>query len=180
MNINFNFKNFDPSPHLKEHAEKRFSKIEKFVQDSEESELMVNLSVEKFRQMADVVFSADSIHISAFQESADMYSTIDMVVDKLQAQLTKIRDKNKTKKRRAQQQQQVSTNFMSFAPDTNMPTILGTDKYEAKPMSVEEAAEQLTARDDYEFLVFRNAETEGINVIYKRKNGDFGIIDPGY
>ncbi|MGE4505608.1 MAG: ribosome-associated translation inhibitor RaiA [Desulfovibrionaceae bacterium] len=179
MNINFNFKNFDPSPHLKEHAEKRFGKIEKFMQGSEESELLVNLSVEKFRQMADVVLSADSIHISAYQESADMYSTIDMVVDKLQSQLTKIRDKSKSRKRRAQQQE-VRMDFMSLSPDTNMPTIIGTDKYEAKPMSVEEAAEQLTSRDDYEFLVFRNAETEGINVIYKRSNGDFGIIDPGY
>ncbi|MBU1247792.1 MAG: ribosome-associated translation inhibitor RaiA [Proteobacteria bacterium] len=176
MNIAFNFKNFDPSPHLKEHAEKRFSKIEKYVQDSDQPELQVNLSVEKFRQMAEVVLSADNIHISAFQESADMYSTIDMVLDKIQAQLIKIRDKNKSRKRRAKQQ--VRMDVMSFGLDTTVPTIVETDKYEAKPMSVEEAAEQLKSRD-YEFLVFQNSETEAVNVIYRMKGGDYGIIDPG-
>lgn len=176
MNINFNFKNFDPSPHLKEHAEKRFGKIEKFFQDSEETDLQVNLSVEKFRQMADVVLSADNVHISAYQESADMYSTIDMVVDKLMAQLVKIRDKNKSRKRRAQQQ--VRMNVLSFPADNTGPTILETDKYEPKPMSVEEAAEQIRTRE-MDFLVFQNAETEGVNVIYKMKSGDFGVIDPG-
>lgn len=176
MNISFNFKNFDPSPHLKEHAEKRFGKLSKFVPGSAESDLQVNLSVEKFRQMADVVFSTDNIHISAYQESADMYSTIDMVLDKVQAQLVKIRDKNKTRKRRVSQE--ASMNVLSFSEASGGPTILETDKYEPKPMSVEEAAEQIKTRD-MEFLVFQNADTEGVNVIYRMKSGDFGVIDPG-
>ncbi len=176
MKISFNFKNVDPSPHLKEYAEKRFGKIRKFFQDSEESDLQVNLSVEKLRQMAEIVLSANNVHISAYQESADMYSTIDLVLDKLQAQLTRIRDKNKSRKRRAQQQ--VRMDVLGFAAEEEGLTILETDSYEPKPMSVEEAAEQLKSRD-YEFLVFQNSESEGVNVIYKMKNGDFGIIDPG-
>ncbi len=174
MNINFNFKNFDPSPHLKEYAQKRFGKIEKFVSGLTDPELAVHLSVEKFRQMAEVIFSADDIHVSAYQESEDMYASIDKVLDKLSAQLAKIRDKQKSRRRR---RQQVQMDVISFAEATSDPKILESDKYEPKPMSVEEAAEQIQARD-LEFLVFQNSQTDSINVIYKRKSGDFGVIIP--
>lgn len=177
MNISFNFKNFDPSPHLKEHAEKRFEKISKFIQDSDESDLQVNLAVEKTRQKADVVLNADNVHISAYEESQDMYATIDMVVDKLEAQLRKIREKMKDRRRKAASRD-VRMEFFSLAEVGSAPTITGTDNYEPKPMSVEEAAMQLDSLQ-YEFLVFRNAETEGVNVIYRRKDGDYGLIDPG-
>ncbi|MDD4730518.1 MAG: ribosome-associated translation inhibitor RaiA [Desulfovibrio sp.] len=177
MNINFNFKNFDPSPHLKEYAEKRFDKVSKFIQDSDESELQVNLAVEKTRQQADVVLTADSIHISAFEQSPDMYATIDCVVDKLEAQLRKIREKMKDKRRKAASRD-VRMEYFTLAEAGSAPTITGTDNYEPKPMSVEEAAMQLDSLQ-FEFLVFRNAENDEINVIYRRKNGDYGLIDPG-
>lgn len=177
MNINFNFKNFEPSPHLKEYADKRFSKVGKYVQDSEQPELLVNLSVEKFRQMAEVVLSADNVHISAFQETEDMYSTVDLVLDKLEAQLRKMREKTKARRRDAAVKQ-ARMDVLSFEDGSATPTIMGTDKFEPKPMSVEEAAMQLDSLQ-YEFLVFKNAETEDVNVIYRRKNGDFGLIDPG-
>ncbi|SKA78361.1 putative sigma-54 modulation protein [Paucidesulfovibrio gracilis DSM 16080] len=176
MNISFNFKNFDPSPHLKEYAAKRFDKVSKFIQDSDESDLQVNLAVEKTRQQADVVLNADSIHISAFEQSPDMYATIDCVVDKLEAQLRKVREKMKDKRRKAARD--VRTEYFTLADGGAAPTITGTDNYEPKPMSVEEAAMQLDSLK-FEFLVFRNAETEGINVIYRRKGGDYGLIDPG-
>lgn len=176
MNISFNFKNFDPSPHLKEYAAKRFDKVSKFIQDSDESDLQVNLAVEKTRQQADVVLNADSIHISAFEQSPDMYATIDCVVDKLEAQLRKVREKMKDKRRKAARD--VRTEYFTLADGGAPPTITGTDNYEPKPMSVEEAAMQLDSLK-FEFLVFRNAETEGINVIYRRKGGDYGLIDPG-
>jgi putative sigma-54 modulation protein len=177
MNINFNFKNLDPSPHLKDHIEKRFDKISKFIQDSDESDLQVNLAVEKTRQKADVVLNADNIHISAYEESPDMYATIDSVVDKLESQLRKIREKMKDRRRKAQTRD-VRMEYFSLSEAGDAPTITGTDNYEPKPMSVEEAAMQLDSLQ-FEFLVFRNAETEGVNVIYRRKDGDYGLIDPG-
>lgn len=177
MNISFNFKNFDPSPHLKEHAQKRFDKISKFIQDADESELLVNLAVEKTRQMADVMLNADNVHISAYEESPDMYATIDSVVDKLEAQLRKIREKMKDRRRKTQVRD-VHMEFFTLGDTGEAPTITGTDRYEPKPMSLEEAAMQLDSLQ-YDFLVFRNSETEGVNVIYRRKDGDYGLIDPG-
>lgn len=177
MNISFTFKNFEPSDHLKGYAQKRFEKVGKFVSDST-ADLQVNLLVDKFRHKADVILNADAIHISAYEDSEDMYSTIDMVVDKLEAQLRKMREKMKERSRQARGNK-VQMNFLAIDEEKETgPTIVGTDAYVAKPMSIDEAAEQLNTLDN-EFLVFRNAETEGVNVIYKRKNGDYGLIDPG-
>jgi len=178
MNISFNFKNFEPSPHLKEYAEARFDKLDKYLSESEESEVVVNLSVEKFRQIAEVVVSADYVHLSAYEESEDMYSTIDLVLDKMEAQLRKIREKIKDK-RRVGRGRSVRMDFFSLGEDSSAPVIRKSDNYQAKPMAVEEAAMQLDSLG-YEFLVFRNAESEDLNVIYKRKNGEFGLIDPGF
>jgi len=179
MNISFTFKNFEPSDHLKGYAEKRFEKIAKFVSDTE-ADLQVNLLVDKFRHKADVILNSDRIHISAYEESEDMYATVDMVLDKLEAQLRKMREKQKSRVKKARGNKMVQMSVLSYediAPKS-APTIVGTDDYVPKPMSVDEAAMQLDALEN-EFLVFRNAETEGINVIYKRKNGDYGLIDPG-
>lgn len=179
MNISFTFKNFEPSDHLKGYAEKRFEKVAKYVSDAE-ADLQVNLLVDKFRHKADVILNSDRIHISAYEDSEDMYSTIDMVLDKLEAQLRKMREKMKNRPRQARPNKMAQMNYLSFEEGGagSAPTIVGTDAYEPKPMSVDEAAMQLDALEN-EFLVFRNAETEGVNVIYKRKNGDYGLIDPG-
>ncbi len=178
MNISFTFKNFEPSDHLKGYAQKRFEKVGKFISDSE-ADLQVNLLVEKFRHKADVILNADAIHISAYEDSEDMYTTIDLVLDKLDAQLRRMREKQKNRSRQARGSK-VQMNFLSYEDlaAEDGPTIVGTDTYEAKPMSVDEAAEQLNTLDN-EFLVFLNAETDDVNVIYKRKNGDYGLIDPG-
>jgi len=179
MNISFTFKNFEPSDHLKGYAQKRFEKVSKFVSDSE-ADLQVNLLVDKFRHKADVILNADNIHISAYEDSEDMYSTIDMVLDKVEAQLRKMREKMKGRNKQARgNKAQMSLITYEDLAGEKRPTIVGTDSYEPKPMSVDEAAMQLESMDN-EFLVFLNAETDGVNVIYKRKNGDYGLIDPGY
>jgi len=132
MNINYNFKNFEPSDHLRDYAKKRFDKITKYM-NPDNNELFVNLSVEKTRQIADVILDSDTIHISAREQTG---------------------------------------------PDAGIRTIVESDKYQPKPMPVDEAAMQLDTLG-YEFLVFLNSETERVNVIHRRKNGDFGLIDPG-
>lgn len=179
MNISFTFKNFEPSDHLKGYANKRFEKVAKYVSDVE-ADLQVNLLVDKFRHKADVILNSDRIHISAYEESEDMYATVDMVLDKLEAQLRKMREKQKSRAKKARGSKTVQMSVLSFEDmaQDSPPTIVGTDDYVPKPMSVDEAAMQLDALEN-EFLVFRNAETEGVNVIYKRKNGDYGLIDPG-
>lgn len=179
MNIAFAFKNFEPSDHLKEYASSRFEKMAKFIGDTVETELQVNLTVEKFRHKAEVVLLADNLHISAYEESEDMYATIDQVLDKLEAQLKRMRERHK-ERRRAGTPRAARMDVISFTEEAGgrAPTIMETDNFEPKPMSVDEAAMQLDSLK-FEFLVFRNADTSRVNVIYRTKNGDFGLIDPG-
>lgn len=179
MNISFAFKNFEPSDHLKEYAASRFEKMAKFIGDTVETELQISLSVEKFRHKADVVLLSDNLHISAYEESEDMYSTIDQVLDKLEAQLKRMRERHK-ERRRGGTPKSARMDVISFSeePGGRTPTIKESDHFEPKPMSVDEAAMQLESLK-YEFLVFRNADTSRVNVLYHTKNGDFGLIDPG-
>lgn len=179
MNITFNFKNFEPSDHLRDYARKRFEKLSKYTTVSDASELQVNLAVEKTRQIADVIFLADNMHISAHEESEDMYSTVDLILDKIDAQAKKFREK--VKDRRRQTAETVRLDVITINEDATggrTPTIIETDRYDPKPMAVEEAAMQLTTNGD-DFFVFINSDTDRTNVIYRMKNGDFGLIDPG-
>jgi putative sigma-54 modulation protein len=179
MNISYAFKNFEPSDHLKEYAASRFEKMAKFIGDTVETELQINLSVEKFRHKADVVLTADNLHISAYEESEDMYSTIDLVLDKLESQLKRMRERHKERRKQGAPKS-ARMDLISFSDDkgNRVPTIKESDNFEPKPMHVDEAAMQLESLK-YEFLVFRNAETGRVNVIYRSKSGDFALIDPG-
>ena len=175
MNIAFHFKNFEPSEGLRDYAAKRFDKLSKYMPNSGNAEVVVTLLVEKTRQIADVTVDADAMHIAAHERSDDMYSTIDMITDKLEAQMRKMREKMKDRRKA---NSAVTMGVVSLTEEGKVHSIEESDKYNPKPMGVEEAAEQLEAMK-YEFLVFLNSETDSINVIYKRKNGDFGLIDPG-
>jgi putative sigma-54 modulation protein len=179
MRITFNFKNFDPSDHLRKYAKDRFGKLAKFMAGTPDAELQVNLEVEKFRHIADIVLTGKNVHISAREDSEDMYSTVDLVWDKLEAQMRKTRDKDKSRRKGGSDNPRMDAG--SFDDDSEAkrkPVIQKTDDFSPKPMIVEEAAMQLESSDN-EFLVFLNAESERINVIYRRKTGDFGLIDPG-
>jgi putative sigma-54 modulation protein len=180
MEITFTFKNFEPSNHLKGYARERFNKINRYLRPEDQGELAVNLSVEKYRHMAEVILTGKDMHFSATTESEDMYSTIDLVLDKLEAQVRKTKEKSKDH-RRGQKSQSARVDVITFTQDETgkrAQTITETDNFEPKPMSVDEAAMQLEALGN-EFLVFFNADIERVNVIYRRKSGDFGLIDPG-
>lgn len=179
MRIVFNFKNFEPSDHLRKYAKDRFGKLGKFVTSMDDPELQVNLEVEKFRHIADIVLTGKNTHISARESSEDMYSTVDLVWDKLESQMRKLRDKAKNQRKGLNDT--VRMDIISFDEDQSgkrRPRVEQTDHYEPKPMVVEEAAMQLE-NTGHEFLVFINADSERVNVIYRRKSGDFGLIDPG-
>jgi putative sigma-54 modulation protein len=176
MNIVFNFKNFEPSDHLRKYARDRFQKLVKYIGDRDDTELQVNLEVEKYRHIAEVVLVGRDLHLSAQDESNDMYATVDLVWDKLEAQLRKIRDKNKTRRKGVPVRMDVLRLEQSEgAPRT---VVESSDHFDPKPMTVAEAALQLETTEDT-FLVFLNAETERINVVYRRSSGGFGLIDPG-
>ncbi|MFW5486968.1 MAG: ribosome hibernation-promoting factor, HPF/YfiA family [Desulfovibrio sp.] len=180
MNMAFNFKNFEPSDHLKNYASNRFGKLAKYFNNLENVDVQVNLSVEKFRQMAEVIVVADNLHLSAYEESEDMYATTDMVLDKVVAQVKKSKAKKQSRRDAMSDKVGRMEAVLTGGSDdgSRRPAIVHSDKFEVKPMDLDEAAMKLHSLN-YEFLVFRNAANERVNVLYKRNDGDFGLIDPG-
>lgn len=181
MNIALTFKNFEPSDHLRRYATRRFEKLGRFIHKAENVEMTVVLAVDKFRHKADVQLSGDGISISAVEQSSDMYATVDMVLDKLEVQLKKHVERMK-EKRRAGRAATAAVEAGAYEPAGGAEEAAGLviieENVEPKPMYADEAALQLEQRDEV-ILLFLNAETERINVMYRRKQGGYGLIDPG-
>lgn len=178
MNIHVTFKQLDSSEQLKGYAVKRLEKLSRFISDDENVEIFVTLSVDKFRHKADVNIRGKHLHVSALEQSDDMYASIDMVLDKLEAQVKKHHDKHKDNYRSARNARVVRLDVLAVDDDNpKQHSIIRSDSYEAKPLHVDEAAAQLD-KSSQEFLVFINAETNKINVLYKLNSGDLGLIDP--
>ena len=176
MNIAFAFKNFEPSEHLKKYARRRFEKLARFLPKSGNIAISVNLSVDKFRHKAEVQLSGDSLNLSAVEHSEDMYTTVDMILDKLEIQIKKHAEKLKEKRRGHTDNTSAAESSSDEAWEK---TIIGEDKFVPKPMDLDEAAMQLEQLSGENFLVFLNAETNKVNVLYRREDGNFGLIDAG-
>lgn len=104
METKLYFKNFEPTEQLKQYANSRFKKLEKYIKRTDNSILQINFSVEKHRQIAETILQADDIHLTAQEETEDMYATIDGLLDKLEAQLKKNKGqaKRKTQEKKSQ------------------------------------------------------------------------------
>ena len=180
MTISVTFKNMESSEHLKQYAVKRFEKLSRFCSHFEPVDIQITMLLDnKVRHKAEVHVVGKGLNISALEESADMYASIDMVLDKLEVQVKKQFEKIKDKRRDARQVRMVRMDVISF-DDVEKPGehhIVRSDSYEPKPLHVEEAAVQLT-KSSHEFLVFINADNDKVNVIYKLRNGGLGLIDP--
>jgi putative sigma-54 modulation protein len=177
MNIALTFKNFEPSDHLRRYAERRFAKLGRFVHKAENVELTAVLTVDKFRHKADAQLSGDGVSIAAMEQSSDMYATVDMILDKLEVQLKKHAERMKEKRRTGKVVADGGGGDAFLDRKDIPPPVIMEENVEPKPMFAEEAALQLEQRDDV-VLIFLNAETERVNVIYRNKQGGFGLIDP--
>jgi len=166
-----------PTESLKNYAEEKLSKIKRYLDFPLEAHVV--LSVEKFRHIADVTLSVNGTWIKGIEETDDMYSAIDQVMDKLEKQvkkyLSKIRNR-RTENRKGEETLDVEETEEDVAFGLSGPSI-EVEKMIAKPMDPEEAAMQLF-NSQQDFIVFRNSRSEEINVIYKRKDGNLGLIEP--
>ena len=177
MDVTVTFRHTEPIESLKAYAEEKVSKIKKYLDSPMEAHIV--LTVEKFRHQADVSLSMNGTRIKGVEETGDMYSAIDQVMDKIEKQvrrhLSKIRTRRSEnlKSEHGLEGDEID-DAASLAQEEPMIEI---EKMVAKPMDSEEAAMQLSfSRRD--FLVFRNAKSMEINVIYKRGDGNLGLIEP--
>ncbi len=174
MQIIITGKNVELSQALKDYVEKKVSRLEKYLE--EPITVNVVLSSEKFRKMVDLTISSKEGVFHGSEESHDMYTSIDKVVDTME--ITLRRKKEKIKETRVRGAKQIPAEEFLFSSETTRDEkAIIEERIDAKPMTVDEAALQLET-ENQNFLVFINAETGRVNVIYKRKDGNFGLIVP--
>jgi len=175
MQTSVTFKNLDPSENLKSYVRDKLDRFDKFLYNPAEANVV--LAVEKFRHIAEVNITGDRLNINGKEETEDMYSAIDMVLDKLEKQIKK--SKQKIRQHRSGSRTRVKKTIAEDTTllDEDLATHITVKNIEYKPMDIEEAIMQMDLTND-NFLVFTNARTEKINVLYRRKGGNYGLIQP--
>ena len=171
-------KNIEVTPGLKDAVEQKLGKLERYF--TPDTEIIVTLSVEKDRQKIEVTIPVKGNIIRSEQTSNDMYVSIDLVEEIIDRQLRKYKNKLV-----ARYQGGASAGFKKEfvesdeVVDENEIKIVKTKKFGFKPMFPEDACVQMDLLG-HNFYVFTNAETDEVNVVYKRKDGSFGLIEPEY
>ena len=161
---------------IQEYAQEKLGRIEKYLGDSKNVRATVMVNVKGHRQKVEVTIPLKSVILRAEETREDLYAAIDVVVDKLERQIRK----NKTKLQSKKMQEVFSRDFMFEAfekvEEENADKIVKRKKIEVKPMSEEEAIIQMELLE-HQFFIFKDAETNNVAVVYKRNEGNYGIIE---
>lgn len=176
MNFIISGKNINVTPGLKASIEQKLGKLERYF--TPDTEIIVTLSVEKERQKIEVTIPVKGNIIRSEQVSDDMYVSIDLVEEVIERQLRKYKNKLIAKHQEAGNFQ---PDFLSETEvdDESEIRIIRTKRFGIKPMFPEDACVQMELLG-HNFFVFSNAETDEVNVVYKRKDNSYGLIEPEF
>ena len=178
MDISITGRHLDITPAIKEYAQKKLAHIHVDFPRILSAHYIVE--VDKFRHVAElIVHCGNHLTIEARAVSEDLYASLDAVVDKVDRQMrkykTKIQD-HRTRQADVHLDEQVLTHDLH--EDEGKHRVVRAERFAIKPMSIDEAVLQLELLEGRQFLVFLNADLQKINVLYRRKNGDFGLVQP--
>lgn len=178
MHVSVTFRHVDSSEALRDYAVDKVARTcTKYLRDPIEAHVV--LSVIKQRHRAEIVVHAKHFDLAAHEDTSDLYEAIDLTVDKVEAQLRKHKDRINHHKGRSGEVRSIPVDIIEAEesePD-GIRRVVENDNIPAKPLSIEDAILQLEL-NHAEFLVFWNAATESISVIYKRRDGNYGLITP--
>lgn len=180
MQLEIRGRNIDITDALKDYTAKRLSKLEKYIEDARIAQ--VALSVEGERHKVEVTIPLNGVILRGEVASDDMYSAIDLVVEKLEKQIEKHKTKLYKSYRGGGLKQAVAEEIQKELNDKDTIEkfkIVRTKRFALKPMDEEEAIMQMNLLG-HTFFVFMNAETDEVNVVYKRKNRHYGLIEPDF
>lgn len=176
MNYIISGKNIEVTEGLKSAIYDKLGRLEKFF--TEDTDVQVTFSVEKERQKIEVTIPMKGHIIRAEQSSDDMYVSIDLVVEVIERQVTRYKKKIVDKEQNAAFFRDDFFNVDDDADDEEI-KIIRSKRFAVKPMYPEDACIQMELLG-HNFFVFRNAETEEVNVVYKRKGNTYGLIEPEF
>jgi putative sigma-54 modulation protein len=176
MDINVTFRHMEPTEELKTYVEEKVYKVKKYFDSPVDANIV--LKVEKFRHIADMTLSIDGNKVKATNESEDMYSSIDLTMDKIEEQLRRLISRKRQYRPdniKGENNLDVDIEVQEKLTESETGTI-HIEKADTKPMDINEAVMQLEL-SKRNFLVFTNFKSKKINVIYKRKDGNLGLIE---
>jgi putative sigma-54 modulation protein len=175
MQTSVTFKNLDSSDHLKSYVADKLDRLDKYLDNPAEANVV--LTVEKFRHTAEINIAGDRLSINGKEETNDMYSAIDMVLDKLEKQIKKNKQKIRERRTSSKNRNRSMPLDEGVLPEDDTERQIKITNIEYKPMDIDEAVLQMDLIED-NFLVFTNAKSDQINVLYRRRDGHFGLIQP--
>ena len=175
MAINVRGKNLDITPALKDYVEKRVKKVTKYFDKT--GDIAVILRVEKGRHQVEVTVPVDGILLRGEESTPDMYASIDQVMDKIEKQIEKHKTKLEKKFRGGGFRADVASSVS--IPEVEEEAIVRTKRFAVKPMDAEEAILQMNLLN-HDFFMFLNIESGQVNVVYRRKDGYYGLLEPEF
>ncbi|MDI6776880.1 MAG: ribosome-associated translation inhibitor RaiA [Syntrophales bacterium] len=176
MKISVTFRNTEGEDWQREYVNKRLKKVSRYVDNPAEAHVI--LSVEKFRNAAEINLMVDGLNVNAKEEAKDMYLAIDNAIEKIERQLKKHKEKIRGYKANAVRAEEIGT--LELPPDETEDTpgakVVKTRKMVLKPMSLEDAMMEIETSKN-RFIVYRDSYTENVSVIYRRDDGNYGLIE---
>ena len=177
MNYNVRGENIEVTPAIREYVEKKISKLERYFTEAPDAKVNVNLRFNPDKtSKVEVTIPLQNLVLRAEETNSDMYAGIDLITDKLERQIRK----HKTKvNRKFREKGAVPFQFTNAAPeshDDDELELVRTKRFDLKPMDSEEAILQMNMLG-HNFYVFTNADTNRTNVVYRRKDGRYGLIE---
>lgn len=182
MNVEITGRHIDITPAIRDFTSDKLQKLERCIDEIMEAHVI--LSVQKHRHTAEIVIKARNRTLTGNDETGDMYASIGNAVDKIEKQARRLKDKWTTRRKHARSTHDVAAfpiideeDHNENQPAQDGPRIIRSTIGTRKPMSVEDAALELV-ESDLEFLVFRDSRSQRIGVLYRRTDGNLGLIEP--
>lgn len=179
MQVTTTFRHMEQSDALKSYAEEKLDRVKKYIDEPVTAQVFFTVE-KKIRHIVEIVISAKGISTKASDTTNDMYAAVDAVIDKIERQLKRYKEKIKAHKPSGDEHgRQISKKiFEAESIDASAEPVVISAKIEtAKPMSIEEAVMQMDLLHK-DFIVFTHAVSSDINVLYRRKDGNYGLIEP--
>lgn len=181
LNFNIRGENIEVTPAIREHVESKVSKLERYFTDGSNATAHVNLKVYNDKQTkVEITIPMKNLTLRAEERHDDMYAAVDLIVDKLERQIRKYKTRVNRKFR---EREGVAAFFASvnkgepaFEETDDEFKVVRTKRFDLKPMDQEEAILQMNMLG-HNFFVFTDAESEDTNIVYKRKDGKYGLIE---
>lgn len=174
MQISVNGRHMEVTESLRKYAEERFGKLEKYLPPASQATITLAV-VRKVHHIAEASIKANGLMIQASEETGEMYSSLDLLLEKIERRVRKYKEKLVNHKNGALRTEAAPP--AGEDADDRIPRIIRTKRFDLKPMAPEEAVMQMELLDK-PFFVFANAGSGLVSVIYRRRDGNVGLIEP--